>query len=168
MGKIILAPRAARLFNGKPSPKDYPWWPKVVQRLNEQGHEVIQIGALGEDEIQGVSQFFTNWPFAALKEVIRHADIFLTVDSWLPHFVYAEKLGKRGVVLWSQSDPAIWGHAENVNLLKDRKYLRPLQFQDWMQAAYNEDAFVSVDEVVNACTALIESTNRAGTVRAGV
>jgi hypothetical protein len=60
-------------------------------------------------------------------------------------------------VIFSQSDPVIFGHPDNVNLLKDRKYLRELQFQTWMGVPYNEDAFVSPDEVVNAVSQIARS-----------
>jgi hypothetical protein len=168
MGKIVLAPRAARLFDGRPSPKDYPWWPKVVQRLNEQGHEIIQIGVVGEERIEGVAQCLVNWPLASLKVVVEQADCFLTVDSFLPHFVFAQKINTRGVVIWAQSDPAHWGHSQNINLLKDRKFLRERQYQGWMDAQYNEEAFVSPEEVIDAVNAIFKSPNRARTVSASV
>jgi hypothetical protein len=150
--KIILAPYSTRLYTGNPNPKNPPtWvWLQVVAKLNSLGHEVIQIGIVGEDRIEGVAQNLTNWPLKALRLILKDADCFLTVDSFLPHFVYAEKIDIRGVVIFSLSDPLIWGHPENINLLKDRKYLREFQYQDWCSPSYNEDAFVSPEEVVNA------------------
>ncbi len=163
MSKIIIAPFSTRLFNGNPNPKNPPvgFWLQVVFKLNALGHEVIQLGGVGEDRIEGVIQHYVNWPLAALKFVIQDADTWIAVDTWLQHFVWAEKLNKRGVVVWSQSDPLIWGHPENINLLKSRDYLRPLQYQSWPEAIYNADAFVSPDEVVNACQTILESVRSA-------
>ncbi len=158
--KIILAPFSTRLSSGSPNPKNPPpgFWQIVVSKLVALGHEVVQIGMVGEERVEGVSQHFTNWPLKALREVLKGADCFLTIDSFLPHFVWAEKLNKRGVVIWSQSDHLIWGHPENVNLLKDRKYLREFQYQSWPEATYNADAFVSPLEVISAVQNLLTGT----------
>lgn len=152
MAKIILAPWSAKLPTGRTNPKNPPmeFWIRVVNKLNALSHEVIQLGVAGEERIEGVSQFIQNWPFKKLRDVVSDCDLFLSVDTWLPHFVFAEKLNKRGVVVFSLSSPEIWGHAENINLLKDRKYLRPRQFQTWFEVEYNEDAFVAPDTVVEA------------------
>ncbi len=154
--RIVLAPYSTRLSTGKQNPKNPPdgFWQQVVSQLNAVGHEVIQIGVPGEERIDGVSQFIINWPLKKLRDVILNADTWLTVDSFLPHFVWAEKLNKRGVVVWSQSDPLIWGHLENINLLKGREYLRELQYQSWPEAVYNADAFVSPEVVVDAVNSL--------------
>ena len=168
--KVILAPFSTRLSTGSPNPKNPPswFWPQVVLKLNALGHEVIQIGGVGEDRIDGVVQCYVNWPLKALRLVIEDADCFLTVDSFLPHFVWAEKLNKRGVVVFSLSDPLIWGHPENINLLKGREYVREFQFQDWLAPEYNADAFVSPDEVVNAVTSILRPADRTAPLRAGV
>jgi hypothetical protein len=169
--EIILAPYSAGLRTGNPNPKNFPHWPLAVSRLRDIGYEVVQIGTVGENRIEGVSQFIQNWPLKKLRVVLEDADCFLTIDSFLPHFIYAEKINKRGVVVFSQSDPAIFGHPQNINLLKSREYLRPLQYQDWVSATYNEAAFVSAEEVVNAVVSLVTSTrptNRAASVSSSV
>jgi ADP-heptose:LPS heptosyltransferase len=155
--KIILAPYSAKLHTGNPNPKVPPiwFWLQVVSKLNSLGHEVIQIGGIGEDRIDGVIQHYVNWPLRALRFVVEDADTFISVDSFLPHFVWAEKLNKRGVVIFSLSDPNIWGHPQNINLLKGREFVRPRQYQDWNEPQYNADAFVSPDEVIDAVTNLL-------------
>ena len=55
---------------------------------------------------------------------------------------------KKGIVLWSVSDPNIYGHPENINLIKDRSYLVENQFLWWELVSYNPDAFVKPKEVV--------------------
>lgn len=163
--RIIIAPYSTRLHSGSPNPKNPPdgFWPIVVSKLNALGHNIIQIGGIGEERIEGVSECFINWPLKALRELLRGADCFLTVDSFLPHFVWAEKLDKCGVVIFSLSDPNIWGHPQNINLLKDRFYVRDLQYQDWLQPCYNADAFVSPDEVVSAVSELLNDVIPNGT-----
>lgn len=148
--KVVLQPYAARLFNGNRNPKNYPWFNVVVETLSREGYEVIQIGSKGEDRIHGVAQFIVGWPLMKLKAVVEDADTFLAVDSFLPHFAHVECNRKRGVIVWSLSDPAIWGHPENLNLLKSRSYLREFQFQSWQEVPYNYDAFVEPTEVIAA------------------
>jgi hypothetical protein len=72
----------------------------------------------------------------------------MSCDSFFQHFCW--DLGKPGVVVFGQSDPNIFGHPENINLLKDRSYLRDKQFWIWEQAEYKEDAFVNPEVVLEA------------------
>jgi hypothetical protein len=53
-------------------------------------------------------------------------------------------------VLFSISDPLIFGHPENLNLLRDRKFLRPRQFDLYYINQYNQEAFVTPPEVLQA------------------
>lgn len=149
MSRILLAPYAAKLPTGKRNPKDYPWFAEVVATLNTQGHEVIQIGVKGEQRVEGVGQFVQGWPLDKLEELIRTCDCFLSVDSFLPHLCWAKRL-LTGVVIWGKSSPSIWGHAENVNLIKDRSLLRRWQYAPWFDEEFDESVFVSPETVVEA------------------
>jgi hypothetical protein len=144
---ILIAPYSNRLPNGI-NPKSYPHWDTLVRLLVRDGYQVTQIGVAGEDKIEGVSQFIPNASFAQIKELVLEHDTWLSVDSWLPHFVHAEKLGKRGIVLFGPSDPRIFGYPENVNLLRGRDYLRPHQFQTWNEWDHNPQAFVFAENVI--------------------
>lgn len=145
--KIILAPYPAKLPSGKLSPKSYPYWPKLVSLLNAEGYEVIQIGVKGEERIEGVGQFITNFPFHKVRDLINDCALWVSVDSWLPHFVHYERL-KPGICLFGQSDPRIFGYPENTNLLRGRDYLRRYQFDTWEAAEYNPNAFVFAENVM--------------------
>lgn len=147
---IIIHPYSARLHNGAPNAKNYPYWEEVVTRLNVLGYEVIQIGGKGEDRINGVGQFIVGWPLKKLKDIVDRASTFIAVDSFFPHFVHVECGGKRGVVLWGKSDPSIWGHAENLNLAGDPKHFRQFQYAPWTDAEFDPYVFVSPDDVVAA------------------
>lgn len=149
MTKLVLAPYAAQLPNDKLNAKNFPYWPEVVGRLNAQGCEVIQIGLPYEQQIEGVGQFLRGWPLKELRKVIESADGWLSIDSWLPHFCATERL-QGGVVIWAQSNPRIWGYPHNTNLLKSKDFLRQYQYAPWWDAEYNESAFVSAEEVVEA------------------
>lgn len=141
--RILIAPFCKYMRNGKDHPKNFPYWHNLVQLLSNAGHELIQIGIEGEEQL--VPDFRKGLSFKELKDLIMECDLFISVDTWLQHA--AHHYGKRGIVIFGQSDPAIFGYPENVNLLKDKKYLRKNQFWLWEQAEYNRDAFVTAEEV---------------------
>ena len=89
--------------------------------------------------------FCKNLSIEQLSELILQCRTWISVDSFFQHLCW--DLGKPGIVLWGQSDPIIFGHPENINLLKDRKYLRTNQFHIWEQAEYIKEAFVDPDIV---------------------
>lgn len=142
---IILSPYAQKLSNGQENPKNYPYWPELVSMINE---PIIQIGVAGEKAL--VPDFRTNLPFAELTKLVNECRTWISVDSFFQHFCW--DLGKPGVVIFSQSDPNIFGHSENINLLKDRKYLREKQFWLWEQTEFNSDAFVTPEEIIKVLT----------------
>lgn len=142
--KIVLFPWAKKLRNGGRNPKNYPYWPQLVKLLEAQGHELIQAGVEGEEQI--VRDFRKNLTLPQLEQLVRSADTWIGVDSFGQHLGW--DLGVRGIALWGQSDPNIFGHPENINLLKSRSYLREQQFWWWEQAEYREDVFVDPEVVV--------------------
>ena len=143
---ILLAPYARPLRNGNVNAKNYPRAKELVDLLGEHGHLVAQIGVEGEDQVCQI--FLKNLSFKEVSAELRNHDTFIAVDSYLQH--HAWLLGIRGVVLWGQSDPLIFGHPLHVNLLKDRKYLRPDQFNTYEGLACLDEAFVSPSAVLEA------------------
>ena len=140
---IIISPYSKFMRNGAKHPKNYPFWVEVLSRIKE---PVIQVGVDGETQI--TQDFRKNLPLSQLSELVKECKTWMSCDSFFQHFCW--DLGKPGVVVFGQSDPNIFGHPENINLLKDRSYLREKQFWIWEQAEYNEDAFVSPDVVIEA------------------
>lgn len=146
--KILISPYSRALRNGNNNPKNYPYWDVVVSELVALGHEVIQIGVGKEAKIDGVTDTFFNRPLKELKKKLEECDLFIGVDNFFQHFCHLH--GKRGIVIFSLSNPKIFGHPENTNLLKNEKYLRPKQFDIWETAEYNLDAYVDPSTVVDA------------------
>ncbi len=142
--KIIIFPWAKQLRNGNNNPKNYPWWPELINLLQKAGHEIIQVGVEGESQL--VDDFRKNLTIAELSELLKSADTWIGVDSFGQHLGW--DLGIKGLAIFGQSDPNIFGHKENINVLKSREYLREQQFWWWEQAEYREDAFVSPDKIL--------------------
>jgi ADP-heptose:LPS heptosyltransferase len=147
---ILIAPWAKKLRVDKPHPKNYPYWPEVIQEIKE---PIIQVGV--KDEVQLVDDFRKNLSINELSDLVKQCKTWLSVDSFFQHFCW--DLGKPGIAIWGPSDPLIFGHPENVNLLKDRSYLRPNQFWWWEQCDFNKDAFVEPKVVLDALQKFINN-----------
>ena len=138
---ILIHPYAKKLMNGKENPKNYPYWKELIALIDE---PIIQVGIEGEEPL--VHEFLKNLPIARLRELIAECRIWIGVDSFFQHLAW--DCGKPGIVLWSVSDPLIFGHPENTNLLKSRDYLAPNQFLWWDFTPHNPEAFLKPEEVV--------------------
>ena len=138
---ILISPYAKKLNNGKENPKNYPYWQELLRLIDE---PVIQVGIEGEKQL--VPDFRKNLALGDLKQLICDSRIWIGVDSFFQHLAWAE--GKPGIVLWGPSDPNIYGHKENINLLKDRAYLAQNQFLWWEATDHNPESFTEPKEVI--------------------
>jgi ADP-heptose:LPS heptosyltransferase len=138
---IIIAPHAQKLRTGKENPKNYPYWPELIKLINE---PIVQVGVVGEKQL--VEDFRTNLPISELRKLIQECRTWIGVDSFFQHLGWDE--GKKGIVLWGPSDPLIFGHPENINLLKNRSHLVPNQFLWWEQTEHQSERFVAPEEVI--------------------
>ena len=140
---ILIAPYAKKLRTGKQNPKNYPYWSKLIEMIDE---PIVQIGVEGEESL--VRDFRKNLPIIELRSLIKQCKTWIGCDSFFQHLAWDEH--KPGIVLWSVSDPLIFGHPENVNLLKDRSYLAPNQFLLWEMVEHRNDGFVE-PQIVYEC-----------------
>lgn len=149
--KIVISPFSvsAKIPKGKLHPKNYPFWRDLIKSLKLH-HEIIQIGK-SEEEIL-THDFRFDLPFPKLLELIKEMDLFISVDNFFPHMVnsYYSKYAKTGIVIFSRSNPEVFGYPQNINLLKDKKYLRNGQFLYWDQCDYIEDAFPEPEKIIEA------------------
>jgi len=149
MKTIIISPYSRKLRNGqKDNPKNYPFWRDVVKQLKEEGYNILQVGVEGENRIEGVDEVKYNLPLKELAEEIKKCHTWISVDNFFQHI--SNYLQKKGIVLFGQSDPNIFGHIGNINLLKDRKYLRGKQFDIWEATQYKKEVFVAPIQVLKA------------------
>ena len=132
---IIISPYAKKLRNGKNNPKNYPYWKELIGMIEE---PIVQVGVDGEEQL--VEDFRKNLTISELKKLLGQCRTWVGCDSFFQHLAWDE--GKPGIVLWSVSDPLIFGHPENVNLLKDRSFLAPNQFQWWEFVEHKNESFV--------------------------
>ena len=145
---ILISPYSQKLRNGERNPKNFPSWEVVVYKLTSLGYEVIQVGVAGEEPIPGVREVLFNLPLDELKKLITECQAWTSVDNFFPHL--CNTVSKPGVVIYSKSDPTIFGYANNTNLLKSRASLVEFPFDIWEKVSYDFTAFVPPDEVVAA------------------
>lgn len=147
---LILSPYTKNTIDGTRNAKQFPWWQEVVDALCKD-IEIVQIGSGDEKRLDNVKVFIKP-KLNDLANIIKEAKCFASVDNFLQHFVYMKKLPIKGVVVFSKSDPIIFGYPNNVNLLKDRAYLRRRneQWHYWHQTKYDENAFVQPEAVIEA------------------
>lgn len=138
---IIISPFSQKLRNGRPNPKVYHYWKDLIAIIDE---PIVQVGLEGEEQL--VKDFRKNLSLNDLGSLVEECRTWISVDSFFQHFCW--DIGKPGIILWGQSDPIIFGHPENTNLLKDRSYLRENQFWLWEQCEYRTDCWVSPEEVI--------------------
>jgi ADP-heptose:LPS heptosyltransferase len=138
---IIISPYAKKLINGKQNPKNYPYWEELIKLINE---PIVQVGVLRETQL--VEDFRTNLPLSELRKLLKECRTWIGVDSFFQHLAWDE--GKPGIVLWGVSDPLIFGHPENINLLKDRSHLAKNQFLWWESTEHKNERFVEPHEVL--------------------
>ena len=127
---IIISPYAKKLHNGKVNPKNYPYWKELIKLIDQ---PIIQIGIDGEEQL--VPDFRKNLSLDELGNLVDECKTWVSCDSFFQHFCWDRK--KYGIVLWSVSDPNIFGHPENPN-----------QFLWWDFTEYDATKFVLPEEVV--------------------
>ena len=148
--KILISPFSQKLPADKPNPKNYPYWEDVIKIIKNKlpGIEIIQVGAKGEEIIKGVTHLAHSLEPKELLELAKSCNAWLCVDNFLQHFCTYYNI-PNGIVIFGQSDPKHFGYPSNINLLKDRSYLRKDQFLIWWHetVTYRADAFVDADTV---------------------
>jgi ADP-heptose:LPS heptosyltransferase len=146
--KILISPYSAVLPNGNKNPKDYPYWKQLANLLFGLGHELYQIGTKDESTICSViDKHYKDLKMRDIKKLLDECDVWISVDNFFQHMAWY--YDKPGFVLFGQSDPELFGHPENYNIYKDRKYFRPMQYDVWFNVQLRDDAFVDPGAVVS-------------------
>jgi ADP-heptose:LPS heptosyltransferase len=138
---LIIAPYAQKLRNGKENAKNYPYWKELIELID---HEIIQVGVTNEIPLVPDCRF--NLSIKELRTLINDCTTWISVDSMFQHLAW--DCNKKGIVLFSQSDPKIFGHDSNINLLKNNLYLRHNQFLWWEDIVPIEDSYIEPDKII--------------------
>lgn len=144
--KIIISPFSGFL-NKQNNAKNYPYWSHLIKLLRKENCLIWQVGTKNESDL-GADERYCDLPMENLKFILEECDFWISVDNFFQHF--AHYYNKQGVVIFSKSDPELFGYKENFNILKDRKYLREDQFNIWNDEKLNIESFVLPIDVINS------------------
>jgi ADP-heptose:LPS heptosyltransferase len=156
---ILISPWSRKTTTGGDSPKNYPYWDSVVAHLAKYGCPVIQVSCSGEKDVAGAKRM-DDRPFDKIGELMKTCSTWICVDNFWHHMAWT--LGEPGVVIFGSSDPLIFGHPENINLLKHRKYLRERQFGLWSQDVADPERFIGPEAVISAALLSIKHRKERG------
>lgn len=147
MKSIIISPWSRKTPKGEHCAKNYPFWPELITLLKQEGFHTIQIGK-GEEEKLQCDDIFFNKPLIFLLDLLKRYNNWVAVDNFFPHF--AHYYGFYGTVIFSKSNPKIFGYPENQNLLKNESFLRKDQFLFWDNEPLIKESFIEPEKVIQA------------------
>jgi ADP-heptose:LPS heptosyltransferase len=123
-------------------------WSELVKQLPQ--YTFVQVGGIDEPKVEGAVDFRGKTTLREAFCLIKHASSFIGVDSIHSHVTNAFK--KPGVVLFGDSDPAVWGHDNNINVFKGIP-CSPCFYMLWgSRCPYNNECMklIEVEEVREA------------------
>jgi ADP-heptose:LPS heptosyltransferase len=101
--------------NGKPNPKNWPYWFELISLLVSAGHHIEQCGEEHDTRICG--SFIHRISMETVIEDLNRYDLCLCVDTWLQHAAVAA--GVPAVVIWTATNPEVFGNAANINVVAE-------------------------------------------------
>jgi FkbM family methyltransferase len=122
--------------------KSYPFWKELVPLLKTLNYKIVQIGSKKKDKdgrditeqiIESVDETCFGRSFKEIEEMIKNCRFWIGVDNFLQHLCNNMEKVVRGIVIYGESDPELFGYSYNKNILKSRKFLKPLQFSPWYE-----------------------------------
>jgi hypothetical protein len=154
---IIISPYSQKMREGSKTPinpKNYPYWQEVIDLIYKE-YIIIQIGITNDILFNNIHESFLSLKLSDLRELVNCADLLMSIDNFFTHFCHFYFPHRKGIVLWGKSDPKIFGYDHNINLIKDRKYLRNNQFDIWESEFYDKECFVKSSLVVDVVSNLL-------------
>lgn len=145
MSKLILISPYSSYIKDGINAKNYPYWDELVKLLINSGHIVHQLNVKGERQIEG-ALLLSPLELYQIPIILKKYDTFISVDNFFHHL--AAFYNFKGNVIFSKSDPLIFGYSIHNNILKSRKYLRHKQFDTWFNVKYNKNAFYKANEII--------------------
>jgi hypothetical protein len=140
--KILISPYSKKVVTLNNNAKNYQYFSELIELLNKNNFYTIQVG-IKDEPLIGCEEIKFDKSLDELSILIMDCHTWISVDNFFHHLAW--KLNKRGNVIFGPSDPLVYGHPENNNILKDRKYLHPNQFAIWENIVFNEHAFENAE-----------------------
>lgn len=136
-------------------------WEKVVKDIQKTTYlKVYQVGGANDEKIESCDRHFLGIDYRLSIALLEKCETFVSVDTFLQHAGHA--IGKKGVVLFGPTDPAIFGHESNLNIYLNRCPHRKacLRGSPWLTRQSDCESkacmkFITVKEVVSKVKSLI-------------
>ena len=128
------------------SAKAYPFWQQLVGILQYQGHELYQFMSPNGTDTDMECNYKLIGTVDEIVKILPTLDLFISVDTFLPHLVVAKKIPIKGIVIWSLSDPKLFGYEQFINVSK-KEYFRKDQYNVWIGVKRVKEAFPTAIEV---------------------
>lgn len=90
-------------------------WEELIRQMPD--YTFLQVGLSNDEAVTGAVDLRGKTRFREALAILKHAVSFVGVVSSFAHATNA--FGTPGVVLFGASTPAIWGHANNINIYKE-------------------------------------------------
>ena len=135
-------------------------WERLVKEMP--GVTFIQVGHPDEPYVKGALDWRGKHKTRESLVLIKYARSFVGVDSSFAHATNA--FGLPGVILFGDSNPATWGHDNNINIYKDLR-CSPCYYYLWSHPCpYGHECMesITVDEVRKALMRQLEKSLSAG------
>lgn len=76
----------------------------------------LQLGVASESLIEGAIDCRGKYSLREQLAILAHSSLYVGLDSFWGHACSA--LGIKGIILFGDSSPTIWGHSNNINIYK--------------------------------------------------
>lgn len=150
MKRILIHPEAKSCKDGSISPKNYPYFNELIEKIknNFKDIEINQLGNSKDKKLNQINNYYFDIDLQDIENLIDEHDLWISIDSFLPHYCDCYKL-KNGIVIYTVSNPDIFGYKSNINLIKNKKFIRNRNkiFIYYNKEDYNENAFIDYNKI---------------------
>lgn len=157
---VLISAFSRKLKHGRENPKNYPYFNEVIEGIKNIYPEAkfYQVKLSEEPKLEKVDEVLNDLTIPELKIILDKCETWLSIDNFFHHF--AAYYGKMGIVIFTVSDPALFGHYINFNIYKDKKYFRENQFGLWEECPVIENPYIEPQKVVDVFVELINFKRR--------
>jgi len=133
--------------------KNWPYFADLIA-LNPEV-EFIEILIPGQVPVEGATPF--TGTRREIINLLNECSLFISIDSWLQHLA-KWNTDADGVVIFSRSNPALFGYKEFENVFKSNKYFKASPYEAWGPMDILADAFPTVEQVQNSFVKLLHKS----------
>jgi hypothetical protein len=135
--KILINNSTAPLRNSnKQNPKIYPYMKDLINLLKDKKSDIEFIELIEPNKEGTLDISVLKTTLTKLKEELKQFDLFISIDTFLPHYIVTEDIDIKGVVIFNYSDPDIFGYKKFMNVYNDKSLFRENQGLNWTEQPY--------------------------------